>query len=881
MHDFWPHLEMSRPEWLAVFLALPILIWWYRRSLVDLPKRQLRCSLIVRSGILALLVLALSGINLLRPTRQLFVVFAVDHSLSVDESARETAVSFVQQATKNVGSDSWAWFPFAASPGAVRTRQDLKAESPRSDDEALSAGTSPHSSLDPLRWRSNTNLQEVIEAAAAVVPADAVPRLVLLSDGNETTGNARQAAAAAGIPILTVPMQPRMAPEIQVSKVDVPEQVAAGEPFRIEVVVDANHADNVRIEVYRGDRRIVSESRIVQPGENRFVFTEQVDQPTEFTATISRVSNQDRTDDESDLSFRDTILDNNQASGLVFTTARPRVLLIEGVPELAQHLQWAMDAEGIDLVTRTRDNMPDSLAELQEFELLMISNVAATDLTPGQMDMIRTYVADLGGGFIMLGSDRSFGLGGYYRTAVEEVLPVRSDFEKENEKPGLGMVLIIDRSGSMGGPKIELAKDAARGAVELLGNKDQIGVLVFDGTPAWISELQPLTDKAAVIGRIASIRADGGTALYPAMQTAFDALRSTPARLKHVIILTDGYSTPGDFDDITAQMAAARITVSTVGIGDADQQLLERIAQLGSGRYYFTDDPGSIPQIFARETIAAGKSAISEVPFLPQMIRSTTVLDGVDMESAPFLLGYVVTRPKPTSEVILVTETGDPLLSWWRYGLGMAAAFTSDVSGRWSAEWTAWDGYGRFWAQLIRHCMRDPGSKGITIQVRQGEGTAVVQVDAVDALGQFVNGAFIEITIIDPELTRRVKRLPQTAPGRYETTIATDAAGAWTIQLAVQVDGAFVNQQSRGFVVGDPDELRMKPQNLTLLRNLASMTGGTMQPVPESVFLTDEDQTVDSIIPLRPWLLSVAVLLFVIDVLLRRIEMPRLFGTER
>ena len=183
------------------------------------------------------------------------------------------------------------------------------------------------------------------------------------------------------------------------------------------------------------------------------------------------------------------------------------------------------------------------------------------------MEVARTYVQDLGGGLIMLGGDQSFGLGGYYKTTIEEILPVRSDFEKEKEKPSLAMMLVIDKSGSMGGEKIEMAKEAARAAVELLGPSDKVGVLAFEGENFWVSEMHPCSDKGFVLDQIAGLEAGGGTVMAPAMEEAHETLRSTVAKLKHVIILTDGMSSPGDFEGIAQAMAADRITVSTVAMG--------------------------------------------------------------------------------------------------------------------------------------------------------------------------------------------------------------------------------------------------------------------------------------------------------------------------
>ena len=888
MAENWPQLEFTRPEWLWVLAALPVLTVLYYRSLVDLPWRQMVTSLVVRTVVSLLLILALAGLNLLNVTRDVFVVFALDNSLSVGDEGQKAATDFIREATRDADEKQFAVLPFATVPGSF---EQAIPESNVADEKLtpkLSEGVTENepSAIDPAaiqqmkKWKQGTDLQSAIDIATAGIPPHYVPHVVLLSDGNETEGDIMSTAVSAGLRISTVALETRNDPEMQLSAVNVPAQVAEGEPFRIEVVVDSNHDDKAIIEVFNGEYRIASELKDIKEGENKFYFTQQVKQPTEFSANIKRPAADVAAADGSDVVFNDTLLDNNLASGLVFTAGKPRVLLIESVPEAARHLEWAMNEEGIIVDTRPAKGMPESLTDLQNYEVLILSNVPATDLTARQRDVIRSYVSELGGGFIMLGGDESFGLGGYYKTVVEEVLPVRSDFEKEKEKPGLGMVLIIDKSGSMGGQKIELAKDAARGAVDLLGSKDQIGVIAFDGSPYWVSEMKSASQKSSVIDRIAGIEAGGGTTLYPAMQEALKALQSTSAKLKHVIILTDGYSTPGDFEGITQEMTSARITVSTVGIGDADPNLLERIAELGNGRYYFASDPSSVPQIFAKETMTASKSAINEEPFLPMVVRASQALSDINFEEAPFLLGYVVTRPKATSEVILATEAGDPLLSWWRYGLGMSVAFTSDAKSRWAAEWLTWNGYNQFWAQVIRHFMRKSESRGFVVDIQRRGSKSKVLIDAVNPNGQFLNKAETELTLINPQLDSKTITVQQTAPGRYEAELEMPTVGAWHLQMTQKVEGETLYQQSRGLIVGYSDELRLRNTNEELLKAVAAASGGVFSPQPSTIFEAADGESASAATPLWPWLLIVALCLFVADVALRRLDMSNVFGTE-
>ncbi len=877
--------EFTRPWILIAWLPiLVVLVYYFVRSLSDFPKRQRIISLIVRSFLTLLLVLSLSGFTWLHRIDEQFVVFVADQSQSIGEEAALQATEFLKEAGEKKGKHRIAYLPFAAVVGSVQEEPIVYGKSPsilrgvRGDGKDLSDGKDvKRESLSQVGAesesltvklpgmvhpsRDGTLLSSAIDAAAGFIPPGYVPQIVLLSDGNETAGDALSAAARSRVPISTVPLPTRSEPEVQVAEVHVPAEVREGEPFFVEVSIQSNHDDEGLIEVFRGDHKVISETRPIKTGSNMFRFQQSIerDRLAAFSVRISGLK-------------QDTLLDNNADTGLVYAAGKPRVLIIESDPNLIRELAYALEDEGIQVDIRPPQGMPETLADLQNYELLMLSNVPATSLTQQQMEIARTYVQELGGGFIMLGGELSFGLGGYYKTTLEEILPVRSDFEKEKEKPSLAMVLVMDKSGSMSGDKIEMAKSASQAAVELLGRRDQAAVIAFDGATYVISEMQSASNKAKLNDEIARIDAGGGTTMYPAMEMAYEMLMATTAKLKHTIILTDGISSSGDFEGLAQTMASAKMTVSTVAIGSGSAiELLENIARTGKGRYYLTEDPAQIPQIFAKETVTASKSAIDEQPFVPIVVRATHTLAEIDFDSAPFLLGYVMTRPKPTSEVILATEKGDPLLAWWRYGLGMTAAFTSDAKSRWAAEWLTWPGYGKFWTQVVRQTMRKSDTKGIQVTADRQGPLAHLSVDAVSETGQFLNQSEVELTLINPQLQRSTSTMKQTAPGRYATDFMTSKSGSYHMEIALKQDGQVVYRQSRGIMVGYSDELRIQATNEKLLREIASSSGGNYS-VDASKLFHRPDQWATRPTQLWPWLLTIAALLLVLDVALRRVD---------
>ena len=425
----------------------------------------------------------------------------------------------------------------------------------------------------------------------------------------------------------------------------------------------------------------------------------------------------------------DTVPENNRASATASLRGQPRVLLVDGDETKARPLADALRREKIVVESRGVSGLPKTLEDLQQFDLFLLSDVSALNLAREQMDLYRRWVQDFGGGFAMLGGENSFGTGGYDRTPVEQMLPVRMEHEDRQDVPSVAVLVILDRSGSMtaqvaGQTKISLADQGAVFAMNALQPKDYFGVTAVDVRPHVVVPLQQLSAKAAAEQKILTINAGGGGIyIYTSLAEAFQQLREIPARVKHLILfsdaadaeeksageMSDGARGAGNSFDLAAAMLAAKITTTVVALGteqDKDTPFLRQLAERGNGRFYLTDDATTLPQIFSTETMKVAQSSLIEEPFLTTPAAKSPITAGLDWAQSPLLLGYNATKPKPTAEILLTTERGEPLLATWRYGLGQTAAFTSDAKARWAAEWLAWPGYGKFWPQFVRGLMR-------------------------------------------------------------------------------------------------------------------------------------------------------------------------------
>jgi hypothetical protein len=429
----------------------------------------------------------------------------------------------------------------------------------------------------------------------------------------------------------------------------------------------------------------------------------------------------------------------------------------------------------------------------------------------------------------------------------------------------------------MSGQKIELAKEAARATAELLGPDDSLSVIGFSGQPERHVRMQSAGNRLRITNDIARLSAQGGTAIFPALDTALTDLLPVRARVKHVILLTDGQTQESGIPELVQAMRAEGITVSAIGLGaDVHRSLLQQIAVLGGGRAYFTNDPESVPRIFVRETTSLSQSSVVEDLTKAVVVEPADFLKGLDLARAPLLRGYVATesRPRP-AQTILASELGEPLLARMRVGLGWSLAFTSDLKPRWAADFLRWNDLPRFWGQLVREHMKSEREEELPMRVELIGNRVRVTVDALTPDEAFRNDLESSVTLRGPlgdaagaEASTQ-HPLPLRAPGRYQTEIEIARPGTYTLEAEHRTAGRAVAKSHASVALPYPREYAAHEANLELLRKLAAITGGDEARAAQAAFEA-RGETLLRAQPLWPHLLVAALVAFLLDLALRR-----------
>lgn len=759
-------LSTLLPLWLLLACAAASIFAW-RRSLVDRsPAKKWTAHGLRLLGCL-FLILALCRPYWLSSSDDLHIVHLVDISESVDPDSIRLASKEIEQATSELRPSDRSSVLAFGSGLSVSDPSSLRKMADEADN-----GTADSS------LRDATSLPEALLGSRLVFDAEMARRLVVYSDGSPTTpGLARaiETLKEEGVDVRFRPIEGLKRPEAAVIAFDPMTTVAyRGEIVRMRLTLRANESMKATARVLQRGVAVASTPVELEAGKDTTVTLD----------VMMTASGESRWEAEL-LPEQDWFPINNRVSTTITVKGEPRILVLHRDEKLMRPLARAMKKQGLDLELRGERGLPDAMAEMLAFDAVVLADVPATSLTTRQMELLRRYVSDFGGGLAMLGSENSFGLGGYFRTAVEEALPLTSRYEKEKQKPSLAMVLVIDKSGSMSGPPIELARASAKAAAELLGAQDQIAVIGFDGESRVILPMTGASDKGTILGSIDSLEASGGTDAYPGMAKGRELLQNSVAKVKHMIVLSDGQTPDNDFSGLVRDMRAQGMTVSSVALGDgAAKDLMQLIAQEGGGRYYETNDPTNMPQIFTKETMQASRSAIKEDLFGAVVTGDHPVLSGYEKSDLPFVLGYVMTQPKPTAQLLLAAETGDPLLAICRYGLGTGLSWTSDLTEKWGGEWLGWGNGPSFWAQVFRGIVRKEQSAGLSASGSVSREQWLVSMNRRDELDNPVNNVTWDARAIDADGAEVPVSVRQTGVGRYETTV--DLTGRDRVNLSLR-----------------------------------------------------------------------------------------------
>lgn len=891
------------PLWLLA--SVPLLWWLTRTHRTGLSRRRMALASALRAGAVTLACLALAGPSLTIVANGISVVYALDISRSVAPEFVQTALNWIEDANARYRPAQARYVVFADRARLMGTAREMVSVEVMTGND--STGTDGDFTLEGAVDQGATNIESGLLASLYGFSRNQAKRLVLLTDGNQTEGDLWRALPrlkSENIRVFTIPAAVAADNDAWIESVTAPESIRQREPTAIAVRVISRSATRARVELKNGDTALGTQSLLLSPGENILSFPVQFRTAGANVVTVQVVADADQ------------LPANDMLSETLWVRPPPKVLYVEADPQRAIYLADALTRQGIDLSVATVEDFVTDAGILEGKDGIILSDIRASDIDEPTGRRLEVFVRDTGGGLIFAAGENTYGKDGFAKSALERLLPVK--FEGKRKKLELDLVLLIDRSHSMRGQKLELAKSAALATLELLERDHRLAVVAFDANAHDVVPLARVGSKRRAEDLIRSMTSSGQTNIFNGLAHAHRILEKSHAKTKHIILLSDGNTAPppgaavesssekamemirklredamrranapiesatvaevpqGGYPELLEKLVTAKITLTTVAIGDKPNvELMADLAASANGKSYVAERDVEIPGLFVAETRRLLGESIVEVPFRPIVKSSAPAIDGVDFSAGPQLRGYVVGTSKRFGDVLLEARNDQPLLTETRYGLGKTVAFLSDVKNRWAADWIDWPGYAQLWGQILRDsARRDVGSEIRWRVTREGR-EAVCSLAVFAADGAYRNGLSPKVRMVAPDGNSSVAQLRQVAPGRYEARVAlpTSSASPYRFEL-VETPGISKQELARAgvrsVIYPYPDEYRIYPPNIDLLKAISDQTGGKFAPKTAEIFADLGDRSIASV-PLWRHLAAAALMLFLLDIGVRRV----------
>jgi len=814
--------------WLLVLTLAPAA--WVA---VEWRTQGRRALLLLKAATLWALLAALAGPAIAVYSSKVAVAILADTSASVSDGDLAAESDFATRAARSQGRH---WLRVAAFARATRdvAPDEMQGRAFRLRHTAGSAGRA-------------TDLEAALRDGVVLLPAGLLPRLVLISDGRENLGSAARAiwqARQLGIPVDTLALSGLPEPGFEIASAAVPGQVYSGERFPILVTLNAPRAASASVEISAEGRPIGASRVDLAAGINHLRLHASVN-AVGAIALAGRIA----APGLGEARFENAV-----------TLARPRALIVSNDPPGSEaDLRRVLEANQF-AIDRAPDGVPQ---KLDRYQLIVMNNWDAHSVAAERQAALEDFVKQ-GGGLAWIAGERNVyaAAQGGEEGPLERLLPARLAPPRSPE--GTAVVLIIDKSSSMEGRKIELARLAAIGVVQNLRPIDSVGVLIFDNSCQWAVPMRKATDRNAIARLISGIAPDGGTQIAPALSEAYARIQTQNAATKHIVLLTDGISEEGDSIELAHQALANRVTISTVGLGqDVNRSFLEKVAATADGKSYFLNDPAGLEQLLLRDVEEHTGTTAVEKPIAARVVKQADILAGAGLEQAPPLGGYIRFEARPGADTILGAGSSDPLLVRWQYGLGRVTVFASDAKNRWAKAWIVWPGFDRLWANIFRDLLpHAPASEAIAEFDRASN---LLSVEYRLSKNLPAPQTVPDIYVLGPDGFRAPFPVSKAAAGLYRGRFPIGAREGMFRVRPLEESAAFPEV---GFY-RQQDEFAEHGNNEALLRQIASATGGRFNPAPRDIFDAG-GRSIQSTMQLWPGLLGLAVMLNLAELALRR-----------